>query len=259
MAMPREIVIAQRLVHTYKSASSRNKDFNLSLKYLMNIMAQDTCAYSGEKFKKELGDDQMTLERFDNSKGYIEGNVIPVKLKYNKLRADFEIEDLIKKQDIISSNIVKRADANKKIVIPAVKIDPAFSVETHDWNTEPDWRNIQANRRKEAKRVWANIQARRSHLNQFNLPQEHRASIAARIRGGLNQIKHLFKKYPLNNPVASGASSKKNSKAEITVKDYDIIIQGLNRFQNLSRLDKAKLKKGLPLNATLLQLIRGKM
>ncbi|AFU63968.1 Srd anti-sigma factor [Salmonella phage STML-198] len=260
MAMPREIVIAQRLVHTYKSASSRSKEFNLSLKYLMNIMEQDTCAYSGEKFKKELGPDQMTLERFDNNKGYVEGNVIPVKMKYNKLRANFEIDDLIKKQEELAARIVSAVDSKNKVVEPAVDLNHSdFVLETHDWNKEPDWSKISDVRREEAKRIWANVQARRSHLKQAGIQKDTRDSLETRIKGGIKTLKRIFEKYPSSEAVTSGAASKKNSKAEITVKDYDIIIQGLTRFQNLSRLDKAKLKKGLPLSATLLQLIRGKM
>ncbi|WQZ01020.1 putative anti-sigma factor [Escherichia phage 04086] len=38
---------------------------------------------------------------------------------------------------------------------------------------------------------------------------------------------------------------------------YDKIIQGLERLEHLSFIDKMKLKKGLPLNASIFSLIRG--
>ncbi|QQG32123.1 hypothetical protein CkP1_0018 [Citrobacter phage CkP1] len=260
MAMPREIVIAQRLVHTYKSASSRSKEFNLSMKYLMNIMKQDVCAYSGERFKKELGPDQMTLERFDNNKGYVEGNVIPVKLKYNKLRANYEIDELVKKQEELSSRITRAADAKEKVVAPpnntsSNRISSVIELSHVDLN------RVGKKERHKIDLIVNNILNRRSYLKQNNIGPDHVASLEVRIKGGIAEVNRIYNKYIKEHPqvVKSGAASKRNSKAEISAKDYDIIIQGLTRFQNLSRLDKAKLNKGLPLSATLFQLIRGKM
>lgn len=57
----------------------------------------------------------------------------------------------------------------------------------------------------------------------------------------------------------AATTSKKATKAENSVHNYDIVIKGLTRFQNLTFIDKAKLKKGLPLSASMIQLIRGKM
>ena len=262
MAMPREVVIAQRLVQTYKSASSRSKEFNLSMDYLLNIMAQDTCAYSGEKFHKELGDHQMTLERFNNKIGYVEGNVIPVKLKYNRLRANHEMEDLVRLQETTAARIVARVDAKNDVkpvrhesknILPEHRLDlPGFE--------DIDLRNISKTHRAEIKRIVQNIKSRQSHMLQAGVTEEHKKSLEVRIRGGITRIKTILKtKHKTPQVVTSRAASKKTSKAENTSHDYGIIIQGLNRFQNLSRLDKAKLKKGLPLSATLFQLIRGKM
>ena len=261
MAMPREVVIAQRLVQTYKSASSRSKEFNLSMDYLFNIMAQDTCAYSGEKFHKEPGDHQMTLERFNNKIGYVEGNVIPVKLKYNRLRANHEIEDLIRLQETTAARIVARVDA-KKDVAPVVKEKPIQDVHRIDLPGFEDINLIYVpkTQREEIRRIVQNIKSRQAHILQKDVTKEHKKSLEVRIHGGITRIKAIIKqKYKAPQVVTSRAASKKTSKAENTSYDYGIIIQGLNRFQNLSRLDKAKLKKGLPLSATFFQLLRGKM
>ena len=178
MAMPREVVIAQRLVQTYKSASSRNKEFNLSMDYLLNIMAQDTCAYSGEKFHKEPGDHQMTLERFNNKIGYVEGNVIPVKLKYNRLRANHEIEDLIRLQETTAARIVARVDA-KKDVAPVVKEKPIQDVHRIDLPGFEDINLIYVpkTQREEIRRIVQNIKSRQAHILQKGVTKEHKKSL----------------------------------------------------------------------------------
>lgn len=78
------------------SAKRRGLDFNLSLRDVNNISSQKYCAYSGEKFqnKKAQHDDKLTYERVDNNKGYVRGNVVPVKMKYNTMRADHSLDDL---------------------------------------------------------------------------------------------------------------------------------------------------------------------
>lgn len=83
-----------RLHKTKQSAESRRKEFNLTLDYMKNILRQTYCAYSGEEFSDKMGPDLMTLERWDTDKGYVIGNVIPVKHKYNNLRGDLSFEQL---------------------------------------------------------------------------------------------------------------------------------------------------------------------
>lgn len=108
MAMTKfEKTVNTRLIRTKKSAESRNKEFNLTFEYMKNILLQTHCAYSGEPFKPGKGPDMMTLERWDCDKGYVIGNVIPVKQKYNNLRGNLSFEQLCgsaysKAQDVAS-------------------------------------------------------------------------------------------------------------------------------------------------------------
>jgi len=50
---------------------------------------------------------------------------------------------------------------------------------------------------------------------------------------------------------------KKLSEAEMQYDMCDKIIQGVERYQNLSFIDKLKLKRGYPLNCSIFKLIRG--
>ncbi|BBC78066.1 Srd anti-sigma factor [Escherichia phage EcS1] len=236
MAKPQEVIIANRLVNTYNSASRRSKEFNLSLKYLTNVVTQSRCAYSGELFNDNKEDDKLTLERFNNALGYIEGNVIPVKQKYNKARSDFELLELIQKRDEIAGRIVRSVDAKE--------------AEVSDGTCE-----LSKQAKKTINRIQANIDKRKAHLSQKGLPEEMKKGLSARIIGGESEIKRLMKGHKAN-PIMK---KPKASKAEETVHSYDIVIKGLTRFENLSWLDKKKIVKGLPLSANMIQLIRGKM
>lgn len=104
-----------RLITTLGSAQRRNKEFNLTPEYLFNIMQQTHCAYSGEKFGTVKGNhpDSMTLERWNNDLGYVVGNVIPVKQKYNTLRGNKTIEGLERKANEIAARIVRSSDSVK--------------------------------------------------------------------------------------------------------------------------------------------------
>lgn len=249
MAKPLEIVVATRLVNTYASATRRQKDFGLTMAYLANIAQQEFCAYSGEKFSEGVNDDMMTLERFDNDKGYVPGNVIPVKKKYNSARGNFSLEQLIEKRDELASRIVRAADAGGHVIPeqPESEEDPLVG--------------IAKKYHKQYLAILNNIAKREQHMKQKGVTDEVKKSLQARITGGKAELKRLRKVSGNTDKLASKAAttSKKATKAENSVHNYDIVIQGLTRFQNLSLIDKAKLKKGLPLSASMFQLIRGKM
>lgn len=246
---PLEIVVAARLVSTYDSAMKRGKDFGLNLRYIENIACQKLCAYSGEPFAEGVNDDMMTLERFDNDAGYVPGNVIPVKRKYNSARASFTLEELIKKRDEIAGRIVRSADSGQNLI----QIAETPSDDPLD--------GINKKYHKQCQLILNNIAKRTAHMKQKGIPEETKKSLQARITGGKAELKRYKRLSGNVDKMASKSAtvSNKNTRAEITVHNYEVVIQGLTRFQNLSFFDKAKLNKGLPLSASLIQLVRGKM
>ncbi|QQV89445.1 anti-sigma factor [Proteus phage SJ_PmiM] len=97
--------VIKKYTQIRKSAKSRNKEFNLTLRYVKNICEQTKCAYSGEAMEmpKDVRDlEGISFERFDNSKGYIKGNVIPVKGTYNCYKSSMTLEDIKKKIEYVN-------------------------------------------------------------------------------------------------------------------------------------------------------------
>lgn len=71
-----------------RSARRRGLKFNLRPKDVRVLLEQETCAYSGEPFDRDVKAESMSVERVDPTMGYIRGNVIAVKTKYNVVRSN---------------------------------------------------------------------------------------------------------------------------------------------------------------------------
>jgi len=88
--------IAKMYLQRIQSAKARGISFELSLMSFMNLLKTKRCKYTGillteperagqGKKTTQLGTDR-TLERIDNTKGYIKGNVIAVCHAANQLK-----------------------------------------------------------------------------------------------------------------------------------------------------------------------------
>lgn len=80
------IKFAECYVAKKKDAMRRGIEFTLSFQAFVNMKMQTQCAYTGLPFSETVEEDKMTMERIDNDKGYINGNVVPVMKRYNSLR-----------------------------------------------------------------------------------------------------------------------------------------------------------------------------
>lgn len=246
MQASNEVIVARRLAKTFESAKSRGKDFNLTFEYMTNILAQSHCAYSGEKFT-EFGLDALTLERWDNDKGYIIGNVIPVKEKYNSVRGSYTVEQLEALAKEKSARIVRGSD-NKPVTLGD---ETQAKIEVIEKNIEA----IKA-------RLEGRIAALNSRLSEESLDEAGKvmvASFKARIEGGKAEIGRQEAKLFALRDGRSVKNATKLSKAEEQVRSYGIIVEALKTLEKRSWLNTKKLEKGLPLNCSMLQLIKGKM
>lgn len=246
MQASNQVIVARRLAKTFESAKSRGKEFNLTFEYMTNILAQTHCAYSGEKFA-EFGLDSMTLERWDNDKGYVIGNVIPVKEKYNSIRSDYSIEQMEALAKEKSARIVRGSD-NKPVTLAD---ETQAKIEIIEKNIEA----IKA-------RLEGRIAALNSRLSEETLDEAGKvmvASLKARIEGGKAEMGRQEAKLFALRDGRSIKNATKLSKAEEQVRSYGIIVEALKRLEKRNWLDTKKLEKGLSLNCSLLQLIKGKM
>ena len=67
-----DLAVARKLVNLSNSAKSRGKEFNLNLTSIRNLMKAKHCYYTGVK----LTNSNRTIDRVDNDKGYVIGNVV---------------------------------------------------------------------------------------------------------------------------------------------------------------------------------------
>lgn len=88
-----DYLIASRYMYLRKSAIERNKEFNLTLDDVRDLISTEFCAYTGIKLTESNTPDGekdnpclRTVDRLDPDKGYIKGNVYAVCLGVNILK-----------------------------------------------------------------------------------------------------------------------------------------------------------------------------
>lgn len=120
------IKIAECYVNKAKNAKLRSIKFDMSLLTFSNIKNQSVCAYSGLPFD-DTEHGSLSLERIDNSIGYIDGNVIPVRREYNTLRGDLTSETIDKRIAHINSVIMSK-EVKKRFHFDAITADRTVSM-----------------------------------------------------------------------------------------------------------------------------------
>lgn len=144
--------ILQCYVNRTMSAPTRGLEFNMSVNAFIRIKQQTHCAYSGIEFTEvsKNGGYQpyaQTLERIDNTKGYVDGNVIPVCYLYNNVRKTYTSETIDKGIRQVESDIrdremlIEKLDAYLKAYSIVgvktggveVKQKPHISNKSYDW------------------------------------------------------------------------------------------------------------------------------
>jgi hypothetical protein len=89
---PEAVHVAKKLVQLFKSARKRNLEFGLDHEDVAALLATERCHYTDEVMKNS-GLQQRTIDRLDNSRGYIKGNVVACTYQSNQLKA-FLFEDV---------------------------------------------------------------------------------------------------------------------------------------------------------------------
>ena len=85
-----ESILIKRL-QLLRSAKKRNLDFNLSDEDVEELLKRKTCYYTGARFTSS-SDYCRTVDRIDNKKGYVKGNVVACTHGANQLK-NLLIED----------------------------------------------------------------------------------------------------------------------------------------------------------------------
>lgn len=85
ISKPYQVVLAEKYLQLYRSSVKRGKEFNLDIKDVHLLMKEEACYYTKTRFEGS-GDYKMTVDRVDNSKGYVKGNVVACTHVANKMK-----------------------------------------------------------------------------------------------------------------------------------------------------------------------------
>ena len=105
-------------------AKKKNLEFNLSVQ---DIIIPDKCPVLGISFctnnDKKRNSSSPSLDRIDNTKGYIKGNVIVISWRANRLKNDATVEELYKIADFYKN----LACVSKSFIVECNNNDKQFS------------------------------------------------------------------------------------------------------------------------------------
>ena len=96
--------VAKKFIALNKSASDRDKPFNLTLIGVANLLRAKKCFYTG----KELNDNNLSIDRVDNKLGYVTGNVVACRKDINQAKNQLSIEDIIRMADKLKKHQARR-------------------------------------------------------------------------------------------------------------------------------------------------------
>ena len=72
-----QLEITGKYYHLMRSASTRNKDFNLTRTDIRRLLERKTCFYTGLPFSTKEGSPYIrTIDRVNANRGYVKGNVV---------------------------------------------------------------------------------------------------------------------------------------------------------------------------------------
>ena len=90
-----DLDVAKKLLAIKSSADSRGIEFDLSLKAVRKLLNAKKCFISGVVMNRIAGDEnQLTFDRLDNSRGYVDDNVVACTLRMNHLKGNLSIDDI---------------------------------------------------------------------------------------------------------------------------------------------------------------------
>lgn len=90
-----DLIIARKYINLQNSATSRGLEFDLSLTSIKNLLSAKRCYYTGVPLVDVPNHpNQRTIDRVDNTKGYIKGNVVACSNSFNGMKGKLTPEDI---------------------------------------------------------------------------------------------------------------------------------------------------------------------
>lgn len=93
-----DVYVAKKYLLKMENARNSGHEFSLSLFEFKKIVSRKNCFYTGIKMNKPIGKNSkcwndLTLDRVDNKKGYVSGNVVACIHSANAIKAIWENPD----------------------------------------------------------------------------------------------------------------------------------------------------------------------
>ena len=95
--MKLELKVAYKYVKLKQSAKDRGLDFEITLSDLKRVLKAKRCYYTGKSIStwyKSDNDSKLTIDRIDNDKGYVTGNIVACSKKFNQRKGNLTIEEI---------------------------------------------------------------------------------------------------------------------------------------------------------------------
>ena len=101
-------VLRKSFAHKYKTGSeTRGIEWNVSFDYLADLLIDQDfkCALTGEPLDAMEVNNNCSLDRIDNSKGYIEGNLQWVITEVNMMKQHYSQDDFIRVCCLVANKV----------------------------------------------------------------------------------------------------------------------------------------------------------
>ena len=87
--------ICKKMVHIMQSGSKRNIEVNLKFSTLKWVMKSKKCFFTGVKLNFIDNDpNQLTIDRLDNDKGYIDANIVACSKEFNQIKGNLTLKQI---------------------------------------------------------------------------------------------------------------------------------------------------------------------
>lgn len=91
-----DLIVARKYVALAQGASKRDIEVSISFAELKKVMKTDTCHFTGKQLN-DINEDynQHSLDRIDNEKGYVKGNVVACSRGFNQfVKGSLSVEQI---------------------------------------------------------------------------------------------------------------------------------------------------------------------
>ena len=101
---------AKKYVALLDSSQKRGIEFDLPLMSLLNLYKAKRCYYTGVSLTLQPNKpNSLTLDRVDNNKGYVSGNVVACSNTFNNMKGCLSVDDIV----VLYSKVMKHVENDK--------------------------------------------------------------------------------------------------------------------------------------------------